>query len=331
MKFGPWNLDDGIVLIAEIGNNHEGNLERAHELVREAAAAGATAVKFQTFRTEQFIRSADRERFEKLKSFELRPEDFSALSTLARSLGLFFISTPLDLDSAKVLQPLVDVYKVASGDITFKPLIEFLASTGKPVIISTGASELPEIKAVVDTFRGKDLALLHCVSAYPTPAAETNLLSIRILQNHFPGLPVGYSDHAIGIEACIAGAAAGAVIIEKHFTLDKTLSTHPDHQLSADPVDLDRLSKGLRQVHAMLGRNAKAIQPCEETMRLRIRRSIALRQALPAGHRLRWEDLVWLRPGSGMAPGRENEVVGRILRKDGEAGQLLDLNDLENL
>lgn len=315
-----------ILLVAEIGNNHEGDIRRAMDLVRAAAASGAGAVKFQTFRTELFIRPKDAARFRMLKKFELSPDDFSDLADLARSLGLLFFSTPLDLESAAMLEPLVDAYKIASGDITFTPLIRRVAATGKPVIFSTGASTMEEIHEAVDVFR--PAALLHCVSSYPAPAEQVNLSTISALKEYFPDIAIGYSDHTIGIESCLVAAAVGARVIEKHFTLDKAFSDFPDHKLSADPADLAELSERLRLIRAMLGTPGKAVQPCEASMPPLIRRSIALKTARKKGDRIEESDLVWLRPGTGLRPGMEHEAVGKTLRRDYESGEILDASDL---
>lgn len=310
-----------VCVIAEIGNNHEGDEGLAGEMIAAAAESGATAVKFQTFRTEHFQSREDAVRFARLKGFELSAAATARLASQARSKGLTFISTPLDLRSAAMLEPLIDVFKVASGDLEFIPLLQFLAVTGKPVIISTGGSDFVRIDRAVscllsswrDTGSRGDLALLHCVSAYPAPEDQLNLRAIRSLAARYP-YPIGYSDHALGMFACVAAVALGARIIEKHFTLSKTYSTFRDHALSAEPHELRELVTVLRSVSRMLGDGTKVLQPCEQELATRGGRSIAAVRDLPAGHVVERDDLIWIRPAGGFAPGEESRVVGRTLR-----------------
>jgi N,N'-diacetyllegionaminate synthase len=328
-------VSDAVFVVAEIGNNHEGNFEIAQRLVREAAAAGADAVKFQTARADRFISPADAERLARFRSYEFTPEQWARLAGHAREQRLRFLSTPLDLDSAQLLDPLVDAFKVASGDITFIPLLDFIASTGKPVILSTGASEMPEVRAAVARVRDawearglkNNLAVLHCVSAYPTPPDQANLRGIATLATEL-GVEVGYSDHVIGIEAAVASVAAGARIVEKHFTLDKAHSTLRDHALSADPADFREMVTRIRALEAMLGSGAKRPQAAELATAQAIRRSIAASRDLPGGHVLRSDDFVWLRPGSGLQPGREHELTGRRLTRAVRSGELLSRDDV---
>src|SRR5439155_16391161 len=220
MRIGHVNLDEQVLVVAEIGNNHEGNFEVAKELVRRAAACGVDGVKFQTFKTEHYVSSADAERFKRLKSFELSFAQFEELASLARSLGMLFLSTPFDLESAAFLGPLVDAYKIASGDNNFFPLIQRVCETGKPIIVSSGATSLEQIaktkRYVEDQWRARGfaqkLAILHCVSSYPVPPEQANLAAIPFLIDSVGGT-IGYSDHTIGIDACIVAAALGARII----------------------------------------------------------------------------------------------------------------------
>lgn len=333
MKITNFDTDRRVLVIAEIGNNHEGDINRAEEMIREAGECGVDAVKFQIFQTEYFVRPCDRERFDRLKSYELTPRQFGKLAKQAREAGLLFIATPLDLPSVEWLAEYVDAFKIASGDITFYPLIERVAATGKPLILSTGASSIDEVSRAVRCVReargsdASDLALLHCVSAYPAPNEQLNLLAIPQLRERF-GVPVGYSDHSLGVEACTAAVAIGARIIEKHFTLDKNLSTFRDHQLSADPEDMRLLVARVREMEQMFGSGDKQAQDCEESMVNAIRRSVGVVKDCPSGHVLTEGDLVWLRPGTGIPPGREQDLVGRALKQNYAAGDLLDLCEL---
>lgn len=336
MRIGEFDLEKKVLIVAEIGNNHEGNFNLAEDLVRKAAECGVDAVKFQTFRTERLVAPSDGRRFQQLKSFELSYAQFMELSRLAHSLGLLFISTPLDLKSAEFLEGLVDAYKIASGDNNFYPLIAQVVKTGKPVMISSGASDYAQVDRTVafvkDQWGGQPtecpLAILHCVSSYPVPLDEANLGAIGFLSRKLD-VPVGYSDHTLGLDASLAAVAVGARIIEKHFTLDKNFSQFRDHQLSADPVEMQELVSRVRAVTSMLGSGEKVLQPCEEASAHIIRRSIAAASDLPRGHRLEWSDLMWVRPGDGLAPGEERLLIGRELKRDVRLGEKLLVTDIK--
>jgi sialic acid synthase SpsE len=314
MRIGSFDTAERVLVVAEIGNNHEGDFDRAMRLVESAAAAGVNAVKFQTARAELFISAADVERQRRFASYEFSPAQWATLAARAHGLGLLFLSTPLDLRSLTMLAPLVDAIKVASGDITFLPLLDSAAQTRKPIIFSTGAATLEEVEATVRRIHehwrrighSGQLGALHCVSAYPAPPAE----------------------HVLGIEAACAAVALGARIVEKHFTLDKQQSSFRDHQLSADPADMTLLVQRIRQIEPMLGVPGKTIQPSESVNRTAIRRSIAAARDLPAGHVLRAADLIWLRPGSGLAPGEESLLIGRTVTRGVSAGSLLSEGDV---
>lgn len=337
MIIGNKNTDDKVMVIAEIGNNHEGNMDTAIRLVHEAANCGLDAVKFQTYKTELFVRPSDKDRYQRLKAFELSYSQFTELAELAHSLGLLFLSTPLDVESACFLNSIVDAFKIASGDIDFFPLLDEVVQTGKPLIVSTGASQPDQIRKTIsyisgsweDKNKSSDLALLHCVSCYPVPEDQVNLESIRFLADTFKECTIGYSDHTIGIDAAVAAVASGARIIEKHFTLDKDFSTFRDHQLSADPTDMREMVRKIRMISLMAGTCVKSIQPCETEMKGLIRRSIAAKNNLEAGHCLVWDDLMWIRPSSGMRPGNEQDIIGKRLKCDMKRGDFFTSNNLE--
>ena len=309
------------MIVAEIGNNHEGNFDLACLLVDLAAECGADAVKFQTCRADRFISPADQERLARFRSYEFSRDQWQALARRAAAAGAGFMSTPLDVDSVTMLEPLVGAFKVASGDITFLPLIDRVAATGKPIVLSTGASTLDEIRRAVSLCRARwavdghrpDLAVLHCVSAYPVPIAQANLSAIPRLLSELD-VVVGYSDHVIGIEAAVASVALGARIVEKHFTIDKNHSAFRDHQLSADPADFRDLVRRVRDLELMLGGGAKDVQPAEQPNLTAIRRSIVAARDLPAEHRVEPADLLWLRPATGLPPGEEPRLIGHRLR-----------------
>jgi N,N'-diacetyllegionaminate synthase len=336
MRVGPVDLDARVAVVAEIGNNHEGDVGAARELVHAAAAAGADAVKLQAFAVERFVSRDDARRFAQLARFQLSVDQYAELTALARSLGLAAGITPLDLPTAAALRQATDFWKVASGDNDFVPLIELLAGHGLPLVISTGASDLGTVERAVATARdgaaragaGLRLAVLHCVSSYPAPVDQVNLRAIPALARRL-GCTVGYSDHTPGPDAAPLAVALGARLIEKHLTLDRRRSGFRDHALSADPAELAELVRRVRAAEAMLGDGTKAILPCEEGAALAIRRSIVAARDLPAGHAIGAGDLLWLRPGGGIPPGREDLLLRRRLRRDVRAGERLRLQDVE--
>ena len=332
MKIGSLDTLQKVFVVAEIGNNHEGRFENAEKLVRAAAECGVDAVKFQTFRTKWFTSRVDPARFERLRRFELTFDEFAALERLARRLGVMFVSTPLDLESASFLESLVDAYKIASGDNDFWALLDRVCRSRKPVIISTGMSSGADLEAcrdfVLERRPSSEVAFLHCVSAYPAPPEHVNLSVIPVLAESLR-CTIGYSDHTIGVEAAVASVALGARIVEKHFTLDKNFSDFRDHQLSADPDEMSRLVKHIRSVEVLLGRADKRIQPSEEGVLAVARRSIAAAADLPEGHRLRDADLTWLRPRNGLPPGGEAEVLGKRLKRAKAFGEPIRREDVE--
>jgi sialic acid synthase SpsE len=235
-----------------------------------------------------------------------------------------------------MLEPLVDAFKVASGDNDFLPLLDMVAATGKPVIVSSGVSTLAQIEAAAATIRKSwtkharrgELAVLQCTSSYPTPADEAQLRNIATFADTL-GCTVGYSDHTLGVDACVLAVGAGARILEKHFTLDKNLSDFRDHALSADPPEMRGLVSRVRAAEKMLGGTEKKIQPCEEPATVAIRRSIAAARDLKQGETITAADLKWIRPGSGLRPGQEALLIGRSLRRDVAADDLLSESDVE--
>lgn len=336
MKIGRFDLAEKVLIVAEIGNNHEGNFAAARKLMREAAACGVGAVKFQVYRTRHFVSAADRSRYDRLASFELSYEQFEELQRLAKSLGLLFIATPLDLQSAAFLEGLVDAYKIASGDNNFFPMIDRVCRTGKPIILSSGLTDLEGIKRskgfIEERWRTfgvrQDVAVLHCVSSYPVPPEQANLRAIPTLIRELE-CTVGYSDHTLGIEACVIAAALGARVIEKHFTLDKQYSDFRDHQLSADPAEMADLVARVAGTERLFGTGKKIVQAAEaESVRL-ARRSIVAGADLPAGHQVRFEDLTWIRPAVGLPPGEEARVVGKRLKRALAFGEPILPTDVE--
>ena len=328
MRIANHDITQRVLIVAEIGNNHEGNFETACKMLEAAADAGVDAVKFQTFKTKLFTSNADPARVERLTKFELTHAQFTKLAELAKRRGVIFFSTPLDLESAKFLEPLVPVFKVASGDNNFWALIEQVAATGKPMIVSTGLADLAHLRRVVEVVGTERLAFLHCVCAYPAPANEANLRAIPMLATEL-GVPIGWSDHTLGFEAALAATALGARIIEKHFTLDKNFSAFRDHQLSADPAEMKLIVDGVRKIEQLLGASDKRVQPSEEPNMKPARRSIAAARDLPRGHRLADGDLIWVRPAVGLPPGEERRVLAKSLKRDVAAGEAIQLEDVD--
>jgi len=330
MKIGNWNLNQNILVVAEIGNNHEGSYALAEEMIGLAAQAGAGAVKFQTFKTEYYVSKKDKVRFNRLKSFELTESEFERLSIVARNAGLLFLSTPFDIESAQFLEPLVPAFKISSGDNNFFPLIDVVARTGKPIILSSGMTDIEQITATKDFIQNiwreqgtkQELAVLHCVASYPAPPQEANLLAIRQLRDRL-GVTVGFSDHTLGIEVAVLSIALGARIIEKHFTLDKNYSEFHDHQLSADPRDMTLLVQRVKETTELLGTGNKVPQASEKAIESLIRRSIAAKRDLPKGTRICWDDITWIRPADGLPPGKAQLILGKSLTRSVEMGELL--------
>ena len=333
MRIGPHSTADKVVIVAEIGNNHEGDPERALRLVEAAAGAGADAVKLQTSVPELYISADQAERLAMLRRFALPAETYAKLAARARDLGMAFFSTPFDLQSVAFLEPMVDVFKVASSDNDFIPLFDALAQTGRPVILSSGLADLETLRRSASYLEaawargGKtgELAILHCVSAYPTPAADANVSAIREMAQAFP--VVGYSDHTLGTTACIMAVALGARILEKHFTLDKQQSDFRDHQLSADPAELAELVARVREAEAMIGSGNKTPSARELALAPQIRRSCAAAGDLAAGTVIAKADIIWVRPGTGIPVGGEAELLGRKLKIGKKMGELFAATD----
>lgn len=331
-------------LVAEIGMNHNGDLDLACRTIDAASNAGANAVKFQTFHTDEFMadRSIEYEydsgygkktesMYEMFRRLELPHGWHKTLRDHARQRGVEFLSSNADRASVDLLVSLgVPALKVASEDLINLPLLRYVAAQGKPVILSTGMAEQEEIDDAIDLLRGGgcgDLLLLHCVSLYPAPDESMNLNMIATLGDVY-NVPVGFSDHSKGIEAGIAATALGAVLIEKHFTLDRALDG-PDHQLSSDPAEFMRLCRAVARVSAQLGRGDFVRSPDEVGVRDVFRRSIVAAVDIPAGAVLTDDMLQLKRPGTGLHPRTKHELVGRRAKHDIRAESQLTLGDVQ--
>lgn len=321
MKIKNRDLTRERILIAEIGNNHEGDSKLALELAHAAVESGADVVKVQLINPERLVNISQTQRIEQLTRFRLPMQTFEEMAQIARAKGALFMASAFDVDSLEEINPLLDGIKIASGDLDFHPLLIKAASLNKPMILSTGMSTLKEIKTSVDVIASSlnsglladQLALLHCVSLYPASLADANLNVIQTLQKEF-NLTVGYSDHTLGIEAAIASLSLGARIIEKHFTLDKTRTTFRDHSLSADPADMRRLADAIHQYDAMLGSGEKNISEAETSMGEVARRSIVAAKDLSAGIILSESDFDCIRPRNGLAPYEISSLIGKKLK-----------------
>ena len=334
MKIANHDLDDSVYIIAEVGNCHEGDVDLAERLVFLAAEAGANAVKFQTIVPERLVAASEVDRLRQLRKFQLFQADFERLAAAAGRAGVHFLSTPFDCDSVRMLDPLVPAFKVASSDNTFFPLLDAVAATGKPVLLSTGLANISAIRRSLARIRevwasmdiAPQVALLHCVAAYPVPDGDANLLFMHQLSTL--GARLGYSDHTKGIHAALLSVALGARIIEKHFTISKSHSEFRDHGLAADPEEFRQLVRAIRQAEEMLGREEVEVSPSEEATSVLARRSICARRDLPPGHALEPKDLDWLRPGTGLPPGREGTVLGRRLCRGLRQGEQIMPDDM---
>jgi N,N'-diacetyllegionaminate synthase len=318
-----------VYIIAEAGVNHNGKVELARQLVAAAKAAGADAVKFQTFKTEKILtRSAslaeyqkenigsDDTQFQMIKALELSYGDFAELKVYAESIGIDFLSTPDDEDSLDFLADELHLpwIKIGSGEVTNLPFLRRIAAKQKPLILSTGMSTLGEVERAVRLLRdvtSQELVLLHCTTNYPCPPEEVNLRAMLTLKQAF-NLRVGYSDHTIGCEVPVAAVALGAEFIEKHLTLDKTMDG-PDHRASLDPIEFAEMVRQIRAIEKALGDGIKWPNPSEEKIKSLIRRRIVAARDLPSGTRLDWADICFKRANHGIFVEQADAVIGRPL------------------
>lgn len=338
-------------IIAEAGVNHGGQEDLALALIDAAAEAGADAVKFQTFRAERLVvagvekaayqraQTGDGDQFSMLKSLELAPSIYARLAQRCRDRNIEFLSTPFDPESVDLLLGFgMNRLKVPSGEITNVPFLRYLASKDLPILMSTGMSTLAEVQQAVEViaaererhrFKGplrEKLTVLHCTSNYPTEMRDANLRAMVTLRNALD-LPVGFSDHTQGVVAAVAAVALGARVVEKHFTLDKSLPG-PDHIASLTPIDLARMIADIRAVEQALGDGVKTPRPCELPVRDLVRRSVVLKRPLQEGQVVSRDDLTLLRPGTGISPKELPSVVGCRAARHLAEGHVLQWHDL---
>lgn len=330
-----------VYVIAEAGVNHNGRLDLAMTMVDAAAAAGADAVKFQAFRTCALVSAgAPLADYQKagvdavdqaamLGSLELGEEDFKLLAARARRRGIAFLCSVFDEVSATRIAPLVTQYKIPSGELTNHPLLVHVARTGKPMIVSTGMSTLDEIRAALAAIRATGdvpVTLLQCTSLYPTPPEAANLAAIDTLRHAFR-LPVGYSDHAVGNALAFAAVGMGAVMIEKHFTLDRSMPG-PDHAASVTPEELTALVAGIRDIERARGTGEKQPSAAELAIARVVRRSVVVTRDIAAGEVIDASALATARPASGIPPKELANLVGRRASRFLAAGTALQWTDV---
>jgi N-acetylneuraminate synthase len=330
-------------LIAEIGVNHNGDVELAKKMIDAAKAAGADAVKFQTFSADSLVSpgtpkvdyqknttSPEETHYDMIRRLELDHQAHYDLFNYCVEKSIDFLSTPYDIDSAQFLLKLgVKLFKTASADLVDLPLQRYIASTGKPTIVATGMASLGEIDQVVDLYEeagNPNLVLLHCVSNYPCSAQSINLRAMNTLAQAF-SLPVGFSDHSEGFLAAVIAASMGAKVIEKHFTLDKAMSG-PDHRASSTPEEFAQLVQNVRQAEVMLGSPRKTCQSEERQMATVSRKSIVLARSMQVGEEITLSDIRMMRPGTGLGANLIPKVVGQKLRTDLDVGHQLTWADL---
>ena len=331
------------LVIAEAGVNHNGSLDMARKLIDVACEAGADVVKFQTFDSEKVVTAgAPKANYAKettdtsesfldmMRSIELKPEQHPILMDYCRSKGILFLSSPFDEGSADLLSDLgVAAYKMPSGEITNLPFLAHVARKGKPMIVSTGMSNLGEVEAAVRVIHdaGNDqIILLQCVSNYPADPADANLRAMATMAAAF-NTPVGYSDHTLGVEVALAAVALGASTIEKHLTLDRTLPG-PDHRASVEPDEMKSLVRGLRTVESALGHGRKVAAESEQNTASVARKSIVAARHITAGSTLSEDDIAIKRPGTGLSPSLREFVIGKTVRADVPEGALITLETL---
>ena len=334
-----------VLIIAEAGVNHNGDMDMACRLIEVAAEAGADVVKFQTFRSDRIIASnapkaayqqrstgTHESQLDMVRKLELSRADHERLRSHAELNGIRFLSTPFDMDSIILLQGMgINLGKIPSGDVTNGPYLEAMARTFPELIMSTGMCTMDEVRQAIDVLeqagaKRERITLLHCNTEYPTPMGDVHLNAMRTLAETF-GTRVGYSDHTMGVEVPIAAVALGAVVIEKHITLDRGLAG-PDHRASIEPDELTMMVKAIRNIELALGSAIKGPSSSEMPNRAVARKSIHLGRPLGSGHTIALDDLIMLRPGDGISPMRLNEVLGRKVLKDLVEGHKLGEEDL---
>ena len=330
MNFNEETINNNLIIVAEIGVNHEGDFAKAKQMLELAANAGTDYVKFQSYTPMRYVAANDSVRHQRVSNFALDLKEFKLLAELALKMNIKFLSTPVTEDWVDLLNPICQAFKIASGDITFKPVIQKAAQTGKPLIISTGGATVVEIDQAVEWVTcevGSDklkehLSLMHCVAAYPAPIEQANVLSVQFLKERY-GLNVGYSNHVIGMNACLAAVALGASIIEVHFTDQKEGRTFRDHELSFNQKDLEAFIVVAKEIKKSLGVYGKFVQPCEQAGIPLMRKGIVAARNLKAGKILTEEDLMFARPATEFNTNETAQLLGKKIEEDILCGYLI--------
>lgn len=345
IDFGGGQITDKALtfVIAEAGSNHNGDLGKAKELVDAAAAAGADAIKFQTFRADEvYVEDSgqaaylddDRSLYEIVESMEMPYDWIPELYEYANEQGIFFMSTPSDPRAVDELEQYVPAYKVESFHLSNHPFLRYLASKDKPLILSTGAHEMDEIEEAVSVLRDENVeefALLHCVSGYPTPLDQINVRVVQTLREQFD-VPTGLSDHTLDPTTAPAAAVAlGATIVEKHITLDKEMEG-PDHEFALEPDELDEMVNAIRNTEQALGDGVKRLADAEKELHDKSRRFIHARTDIEAGEKLTEENVGLLSPGerdSGLLPKHYDDVLGQTASRNIKKSKGITWEDIE--
>jgi N,N'-diacetyllegionaminate synthase len=331
---------DKIFIIAEAGVNHNGNLCLAKKLIDIAKIAGADAVKFQTFKTENEVskmaQKADYQKqttkteesqFDMIKKLEFSYSQFLELANYCKKKDIIFLSTALDLESVNFLAKIdLPFWKIPSGEITNLPYLIEIAKQNKPIVLSTGMCEIFDIEhafGVIRKYNKCEITLLHCNTEYPTPMEDVNLRAMVALGEKF-SCPVGYSDHTLGISVPIAAAALGASVIEKHFTCDKTMEG-PDHRASLEPGDLKEMVRGIRDIEKALGSKHKKITQSEQKNIAVARKSIVAIKAIEKGELFSKSNIGAKRPGTGISPMRWFEILGKVAKRNFDEDELIEI------
>ncbi len=332
-------------IVAEIGSNHNGDMDLCRRLIDAAAEAGAHAVKFQSWTDSSLIAKeeydrntqySDKKRHfgslrEMVKAYQLTADQHLEAHSYCKARGIAFCSTPFSPEEADLLEKLdVPFFKIASMDIVHLPLLKHVARKQRPMVISTGMATLAEIEQAVETVRGEgndQIVLLHCIAIYPPDYDMIHLRNMATLQQAFD-VPVGFSDHTLGTAITLAAITLGACVIEKHFTLDKDMAGW-DHSISADPAELRIIVEEGNNIFTALGSNRRTVSDDEIEKRKKFRRSLVARRALPHGHVLTEEDLDAKRPGTGVSPDELPYVIGRKLARDVLVDEVIHWADLQ--
>ncbi|WP_282048771.1 N-acetylneuraminate synthase [Maribacter aquivivus] len=334
-------MKNKVLIIAEAGVNHNGDITLAKKLIDAAADAGVDYVKFQTFNSKKLVsKSAQKADYQKqntndevesqlkmLQKLELSKNDHLILIDYCKAKNIKFLSTAFDLDSIDFLEELkIDLWKVPSGEITNLPYLRKLGGLGKPVIISTGMAEMSEIEDAINVVTSsgtdiKDITVLHCNTEYPTPMQDVNLTAMNTIKDVFKVL-IGYSDHTLGIEIPIAAVALGATVIEKHFTLDNTMDG-PDHKASLEPKELKKMVTAIRNIEQALGNGVKVPSPSEVKNKPIARKSIVANVDISKGEAFNENNITVKRPGTGISPMKWDEVIGTTATKNYKADELI--------